>query len=43
MDKTRVIWNILRRREVIRRQTEEKPFESSSIGDMSFLLLIFFL
>lgn len=43
MDKTKVIWSILRRREFLRRHREERPFDSSSIGDMAFLLLIFFI
>jgi len=43
MDKAGIIWKILRRREVVRRRREEKDFDSSSIGDMAFLLLIFFI
>ena len=43
MDKAAIIWKILRRREVVRRRREEKDFDSSSIGDMAFLLLIFFI
>ena len=43
MHRDNIIWRILRRREILRREKEEKPFDTSSIGDMAFLLLIFFI
>ncbi len=38
-----IILKIIRRREMKKRVSEYKPFESSSIGDLAFLLLIFFI
>ena len=43
MNNNPVIYKIMRRRERLRRQQEVKNFDSSSIGDMAFLLLIFFI
>ncbi len=43
MDNNTTILRILRRREKLRHTHDYKPFESSSIGDLAFLLLIFFI
>jgi biopolymer transport protein ExbD len=43
MNDNAVIYKILRRREVRRHRLEERSFDSTSIADMSFLLLIFFI
>ena len=40
---SRVILKIIRRREIRRKGFNDKPFESSSVGDLAFLLLIFFI
>jgi biopolymer transport protein ExbD len=37
------IYTIIRRRDFRRRELEGKPFDSSSIADLAFLLLIFFI
>lgn len=42
MDNNSIIRYILRRRKIQRSINEDKPLESSSIGDLAFLLLIFF-
>ncbi|PKL37537.1 MAG: hypothetical protein CVV44_14405 [Spirochaetae bacterium HGW-Spirochaetae-1] len=43
MNDNAIIYKILRRREVRRPRPEERSFDSTSIADMSFLLLIFFI
>ncbi len=43
MENRNVIINLLKRRERRRARTEAKMFESVSIADMAFLLLIFFI
>jgi len=43
MDKSKVAWKVLSRRENKKRHRKESSFESASIGDMAFLLLIFFI
>ncbi|HOO73114.1 MAG TPA: biopolymer transporter ExbD [Spirochaetota bacterium] len=43
MDDTRIIYKILRRRAVRQKELEAKHFDSTSIADLAFLLLIFFI
>lgn len=43
MDSNSIILKILHRREKKRLTSEHKPFETSSMGDLAFLLLIFFI
>ena len=43
MDNTRIIYKIIRRRTFKWQFKKSKPFDSSSIGDLAFLLLIFFI
>ena len=43
MDSTKIIYKIIRRRTFKWQFKDAKPFDSSSIGDLAFLLLIFFI
>ena len=43
MDDTRIIYKILRRRALRKKELEAKHFDSTSIADLAFLLLIFFI
>ncbi len=42
MKNNNIIIKILRRREKLKREVEQSGFDTSSIGDLAFLLLIFF-
>ena len=43
MDNNKIILKILSRRQRQKHIREERPFDSSSVGDLAFLLLIFFI
>ncbi|MDY6967642.1 MAG: biopolymer transporter ExbD [Spirochaetota bacterium] len=43
MDNNKIILKILSRRQRQKRIQEERQFDSSSVGDLAFLLLIFFI
>ena len=43
MNDTRIIYKIIRRRAARQKELEAKPFDSSAIADLAFLLLIFFI
>lgn len=43
MNKNKIIVKILRKRERLKREIETRSLDTSSIGDLAFLLLIFFI
>lgn len=43
MNKKQIIYRILNRKEKLRKMQDERQFDSSPMGDIAFLLLIFFI